>query len=380
MRPLSTYKHYISNKKKFLFLFVPVLLSIILIYTLQMLITSEFRVVSRTYIEPQKHYFSIAAKTKVIDNDTIKSILTREMDYERVLPWVAHYTFIDSFIEKNIGSKVITVKYDDMVWLITKMNLKIIDGRLPVAGTNEIILHKTVADCKNLKIGDKIGSNVQKNESIEGEKVIVGLLEGESIVSFDSLEYWMDINHVEYDDYSTGIILVPIKSEMNNINTLFNTIDSQGLDIRTYDKVYLQNSTDKIRINIIVTVFDLMVLITITICLGFISYINIIQRRSEFGILSAMGYSSQELIKRLFYEIIWVNLLALVSGILISITLGVISNIFIFMPKGLSLLLIKPLYMIQATCIPLFVCIFELVPAWNSIKKLDTVAVIEGMV
>lgn len=380
MRPLSAYKHYISNKKRFLFIFVPVLLSTILIYTLQMLITSEFRTINRLYTEPQKYYISIAAKTKTINNEIINSVFDRKKDYERVFPWVAHYTYIDSLMESSVGSKVFTVRQEDMKWLIARMNLKIIKGRLPKAGSNEIILHKTVADNKELTIGDKIGGNLRKDEAIEGEKVIVGLIDGVSIVSFDSLEYWMDINHVQFDDYSTGIIIIPKENRVNSINSFIKTIDPQGLDIRTYDTVSLQSSNDSSRIKIIVTAISIMALIMITICAGFISYINISQRRSEFGILSAIGFTSHEIMKRVAVEILWVNMAALVIGIFISVFLGTFFNLFVFKPQGISLLLLRPEYMIKASCVPVFCCIFSLAPVWNTLTKLDTVAVIEGTV
>lgn len=380
MRPLSAFKHYLSNRKKFLFIFIPVLLSVIVIYTLQMLITSQYRIVHRTYVEPQKCYLSIAAKSKVIGPDTIKGILSMKADYERVLPWVSHYTYIDNVIDSSIGTKVFTVKHEDMELLMSKMNLKIREGRLPKAGTNEIVLHYIVAGNKRLGIGDKIGGSVQRNEALEGEKEIVGLLEGESIVSFDSLEYWMKVNQVESDDYSTGMIIVPKDEKTKAIGDFLKNIDVQGLDIRTYDSVALQNKSDLNVVNIILTVISIMVIIIVTICTGFISYININQRRSEFGILSAIGYTSQEIINRIFYEIFWLNVAGLITGVLLSIFVGILLNLFIFIPKGIPLLLIKPEYIIEVACVPLFVCIFALIPVWKMLKSLDPVTIIEGMI
>ena len=380
MKPLSTMEHYIKNKRRFLFIFIPVLLSIIIVYVIQMLISSEFSLVERTYVEPQKYYSSIAAKTKVISRDLIESILKRKAEYERVFPWVAHYTYFDGIIEKSIGSKVFTVKQDDMNWLISKMNLKMIAGRLPAAGTNEILLHKTVAKNKKLKLGDSIGSSVSKNESLEGEKVIVGLIDGESIVSFDSLEYFMALNQVKYDDYSTGIIVVPKENKSNDIEHFLEETDSQGLDLRTYGIISRKNKNDGSNITIIITIINIAILIIITLCAGFISYINVNQRRSEFGILSAIGYTSQEIVNRLISEICLVNLAALVIGTLFSIAIGAVLNLLIFTGKGIPLILIDPDFLIQAACIPLFVCIFALVPAWNTLRNLDPVAVIEGLV
>jgi putative ABC transport system permease protein len=379
MNPLTALKHHLKNRKKALFLFLPVLLGVIIIYLLQMLITSQYQIIYRTYVEPQKIYSSVAAKTKVIDNNTLSNIFLIKSDCERVMPWVSHYTYIDTVIDNRIGSKVFTVKQEDMEWLISKLNLKIKDGRLPKAGTNEIILHSVVAENKNLGIGDRIGGSVQKNEALEGDKVVVGLLEGESIVSFDSLEYWMNMNQVISDDYSTGILIIPKEGKEIEVNNLINNIDVQGLDVRTYAFVSLQNKIDRRGINIILVVINIIVIIIITICTGFISYIHMLQRRSEFGILSAIGYTSQKIINRIFNEILWINMAGFALGILLSVFIGLLLNLFIFIPKGLPLLLVKQEYMIEAVCVPLFACIFSLIPIWNIMEDLDPVAIIEGV-
>lgn len=378
MNPLSALKYYLKNRKKALFLFLPVLLGVIIIYLLQMLITSHYQIIDRTYVEPQKYYSSIAAKTKVIDNNTLNNFLIKS-DYERVMPWVSHYTYINTIIDDRIGTKVFTVKQEDMKWMISRLNLKIKEGRLPKAGTNEILLHSVVAENKNLGIGDRIGGGVQKNEALEGNKVIVGLLEGESIVSFDSLENWMNMNQVISDDYSTGIIIIPKEEKEIEVNNLISNIDVQGLDVRTYAFVSLQNKTDRMGIYIILAVINIIIIIIITICTGFISYIFMIQRRNEFGILSAIGYTSQKIINRVFHEILWINLLGFVLGILLSVFIGLLLNLFIFIPKGIPLLLIKQVYMIEAVCVPLFACIFSLLPIWKMMEDLDPVAIIEGV-
>lgn len=380
MKPLSTLKHYTGNSRRFLFVFIPVYLCIIIVYAMHMVISSEFALVERTYVEPQKYYSSIAAKTKVINHTIMNGLLNREKEFERIFPWVAHYTYMDGIIEKSIGSKVFTVKYEDMKWLISKMNLKIIAGRLPAPGTNEILLHKTVAKNKNRKLGDSIGSSVSKDEAIEGEKIIVGLLDGESIVSFDSLEYWMEQNLVEFDDYSTGIILVPRENSKDNIELFLQETNSEGLDVRTYDTILRKNKKDGSNITVIISLINIMILIMITVCSGFISYINVNQRRNEFGILSAIGYTSRHIMNRLVREIFLVNLAALIMGILCSVAFGAVLNLLIYTPKGTPLTLIDPDFVIQAACIPLFVSIFALVPAWNTLKNMDPVAVIEGMV
>lgn len=379
MNPLSAFKHHLKNKKKALFLCLPVVLGVLIIYLLQMLIISQYQIVDRTYVVPQKIYSSVAAKTRVIDDSTLSNIFKVRSDCERVMPWVSHYTYIETVIDNRIGSKVFTVKQEDMEWLISKLNLKIKEGRIPKAGTNEIILHSVVAKNKNLGIGDKIGGSIQKNESLEGDMIIVGLLEGESIVSFDSLEYWMNMNQVVSDDYSTGILIVSKEGKENEVNNVISNINNQGLDVRTYSIVSHQNKIDRKGIDIILVIINIVVIIIITICTGFISYIYMLQRRSEFGILSAIGYTSQNIFIQVLNEILWINIAGVTIGVLASVFIGLLLNLFIFIPIGLPLLLVKLDYMIEAVCVPLFACIFSLFPICRIMEVLDPVAIIEGV-
>lgn len=379
MKPLSAINYYKSNFKRFITIFLAVALSVSLLYTVQMLITSSTVFRARTYIQPHKYYTSITAKSKVLDSDLIDNLLSHEQLYEKAIPWVFHYTNIESIIEGSVGCKVLTVKQEDMKLLLSRMNLKLIKGRLPAPGTNEIVLHRLVAVNKGLGIGDKIGSSLQKNEIIQGEKVIVGLLEGESIVSFDSLEYWMMENNVEQDDYSLGMILLHGRETDLEIERLLNSLDTTGLDVRTLSSETRQYNKDLEGINIILSLIAIFVIIIVAVCTSFANYIYSLFRRREFGILSAIGYTHQAIENRIFREIIVLNTGGLIVGIAISVITGALTNYFIFMPSGQLLLLVRPEYFVKVSCVPLFSSIFSILPVWRMFRKLDPITVIEGI-
>lgn len=379
MKPLSAIKYYQNNVKKFITILSAIILSVALLYTVQMFVTSSARINYRTYVEPQKYYSSIAAKSKVLDSYIIDRVLSRGQLYEKVIPWVFNYTNFESTIEGSIGCKVLTVKHEDMKLLMSKMNLALKKGRLPEPGTNEIILHSLVADSKGLQVGDRIGSSVQKNEVLQGEKVIVGLLEGESIVSFDSLEYWMEQNNVRKDDYSLGMIILPGKDMAFEIEKFLSSLDTEGLEVRTLSSVTQQYKKDMEGVNSILSLIGIIVIIIVAICTSFISYIYFLFRRSGFGILSAIGYSCQDIVNMIFREIVLLNVVGLVSGITLSVLAGVLMNHFIFIPKGQYLLLVSPEYFFKVSCVPIFSAIFSIIPVWRMLKNLDPVTIIEGI-
>jgi len=284
-------------------------------------------------------------------------------------------------MERNTGTKVFTVKRKDMERLISAMSLKLSEGRLQEPGTNEIVLHRVVSENKSLGVGDRIGSAIQKQEALEGEQIIVGLLEGESIVSFDSLEYWARRNQSTPDDLTTGILMInrPGQIDPGLIDLYMKDADLQGLDGRTFRSVTSQYEADLESIRIILAVISMMIILILTICTSFINYINYYQRRNEFGILNAMGYSFKRIVNRVFIEIIIMNAAGFAAGVLLAVAAGTLLELAVYLPKGLHLLLVNPDYFVPAACIPVFGTIFSFLPVWKLLRTLDPVAVIEGV-
>lgn len=378
MKPLSTFKYCLNNRKKFLTVFTAVLLSVFLLYFVQMLIDSSFRINDRAFVEPQRYYSSITAKSRVLDAGLIRQVTTLE-GVKKALPWVFHYTNFQSGIGGNIGVKVFTVKQEDMKLLMERMHLRLKEGRLPLPGTNEILLHTLVADNKRLRVGDRIGSNVRRNEVIQGERVISGLIEGESIVNFESLEYWMKKNRVSREDFSLGVILIPSEGGLERMNKALDEMQAAGVEIRTLRSVRLQNAMETESINLLLTLINIMVIAIVSICIGFISYLYFYHRRSEFGILSAMGYTGNQIIGRAFSEIAFMNAAGLAAGILMALAAGGILNLVSFIPRGQPLELWSLDYLVKAACVPLFVVLFSIIPVWRLLKELDPVTMIEGV-
>lgn len=379
MKPLAVFRYYLLNKRKSIAIFCAISLSVFLLYSVQMLIDSALSINYRTFVLPQKYFASITARSKVIDARLMEQLKSMEQ-VEKLIPWIFRYTNFDSSIGGRIGTKVITGNQADILLLMEEMGLKLKAGRLPEPGTSEIALHELVAVNKKLKVGDRIGSNLVQDEAIEGEKVICGLIQGESIVSFDSLEYWMEKHKTGYKDYSLGIILLPKKGAMSQLERSLNQLDTTGLEVRTYTSVALQTAKENESIHMLLTMINMMVIAIVSLCTGFISYIYFAQRRGEFGILGAMGYTRQEIIRKAFFEIFWIDLISFGAGMLLSWAAGLVLNLAFFAPKGQPLVLWEPDYVVKAVCVPVFAILFSVIPVWRMLKGLDPVSTIEKVV
>lgn len=376
MKPLSVMNFYINNRKRFLSIFASIVLSTILIYMVQMLIDSAFITSYNTFVEPQRHYSSITQKGTLLDEKLVDEIKNLD-SVESVIPWVFRYTNFNIAIGGNEGTKIFTVKHNDMLTMMSKLELTLKEGRLPESGSREIAIHCLLANNKNLKIGDKIGSNIDKEEALPGERTIVGLIDGKSIVSFDSLETWLKDNEVTFE-YMLGMIIFPKDGNEQQLNRYLDLLYLPGLEVRTFDSTNIQYTRDTENIKIILTFINILVIVIVSFCTGFLCYVYFSQRRCEFGLLNAIGYSKQQVINRAFGEISGMNAIGFVTGIALSLLAGGIIDRVSYTPRGQLLQVWNPDYLMRAACIPLFVIVLSIVPVWRMLKKLDPISIIEG--
>ena len=375
MRPLSVMNFYINNRNRFLSIFTTIVLSTVLIYMVQMLIDSAFITSFNAFVEPQRHYSSITRKGALLDEKLLDEINNLD-SVERVMPWVFRYTNFNIAIGGNEGTKIFTVKHNDMLTLMSKLGLSLKEGRLPEPGAREIAIHYRLAKNKNLKIGDKIGSNIDKEEVLPGEQTIVGLLDGKSIVSFDSLETWLNDNEVTFE-YMLGMIILPKEGKELQLNRYLDLLFLPGLEVRTFDSINTQYTRDMENIKIILTFINILIIVIVSFCTGFLCYVYFSQRRSEFGLLNAIGYTKQQVINRAFLEIGGINILGFVVGVALSLFAGNIIDRVSYTPRGQILQVWNVDYLMRAACIPLFVIVLSIVPVWRMLKKLDPISIIE---
>ncbi|MDD4295913.1 MAG: ABC transporter permease [Ruminiclostridium sp.] len=376
MGPLSVLTYYRNNRKRSFAVFWAIFISVLLLYMIQMLADSSFYTAERTFVEPQKYYTSITLKGTLIDTEIIESI--RGWDsVEKVIPWVFQYINFNCLLGGDTGSRVFTVYGSDINGLMDLLHVKLIEGRMPDPNSREIIVHRLLAKNKELSIGDTIGSHVEKDESLKGEYKIVGLIDGKSIVSFTGLEKWMEINEV-YDPFPFGIIIIPKEDQMKDLNRRLEYLPLTDLELRNYELVRNKNLDNNRGFHLIINLINLAVIFIVSVCTGFLTYIYIYQRRAEFALLNAMGYTRRVVLTRSFGEIALLCSAAYVSGILMAIFSGAIIHWWFFYPKGQVIRLWDIQFIIKTSCVPVFAAFFSIISVWWLLAGLDPVSVLEG--
>lgn len=374
MKPLSNLKYYKHNKGRLLLLVIPLFLSVILLYTVYMVINSYYAVQYNAFVETRKYYTSIQARGSLIKDDIIRSIESHE-DTKKIVPCVLGYTEIESVIS-TVGVRVYLLYQNDLRELMDEMGLEIAAGRLPEPGRNEIILHEDVIKNKNLDIGDLIGSDIVSNEKLVGQYQIVGTLKGKPLAGFAPLETWQNDN-----DYDTpeqyGVLIYAKEGRLDELNRYLDYLPLTGNDLSSYNNSSLNLSKSSESIYILLNIIYSSVLIIVSICLGFLTYLFYHGRLKEFAILHVIGYSRQTIILRNIMEVLALNTVTAFGSIICSILIGIVLNSTIFNAIGTPLLLFDGKALILSLCIPMLSIIAQTLSIEFSFHNLDIVSVIE---
>ncbi|MFA9380003.1 MAG: FtsX-like permease family protein [Acetanaerobacterium sp.] len=246
---------------------------------------------------------------------------------------------------------------DDTARLLESYGVKRVEGALPRNNQNEILVPREYALYNHLAVGDFIGSEVSDKYQFIGKYKICGLTEGPVFFTVvcqpgnETKEQIMD-RGVLYpvDHLSTATQ----KSLLNNLpaNVVYKSYDSykQSLDIIM---TAMQSAT-----------YFLTGLIIIILCiaLGNLNAIVFANRREEFFILNAIGYTKGNLLRRLWGE----NVLSCVAGYLAGIgsaefAIWLLNNTVLY-SQGQELTLFSLSGLISALAMPIFVSFFSLLP------------------
>ncbi len=375
MKPVSNMKYYKHNKGRLLLLVIPLLLSVILLHTVYMIINSYYSVQYNAFVETRKHYSSIQARGSLIKSEILTSIETHE-DTNKVVPCVLGYTEIESVLS-TVGVRVYLLYQNDLREFMDKMNLEVAAGRLPDPGKNEIILHENIIKNKNLTIGDAIGSDITAKEKLSGRYRIVGTLKGKALAGFASLEEWKEENVVSNPE-QYGVLIYAKEGRLDSLNRYLSYLPLTGNDLSSYSNSWSDFTESSESIYLLLNVIYGSVLIIVSVCLGFLTYLFYHGRLKEFAILNVIGYSRQTIILRNISEVLVLNLLSAISGILCLIIIGLVLNQTVFKVKGSPLALFDSKAIVLSLCIPMLCIIVQTVSIGISFsKKIDIVGVIE---
>lgn len=376
MKPLSVLNYSRNNKKKVIVAITCVCVSVFLLYTFQIIFSTLPNTQEFLSLNPLRNSSQVmpAKKDAPLEDNIINSIINNT-SVKKVIPIKYQYTSFYTLAWDN-SSPIYSIREKDMNYYLESLNIKVRSGRLPKEGFKEIALDYHVANNKSLELGDNFGHSVDKTESFPGEYRIVGILEGESSTNIIPYETNLPNNEL----YKYGMMVLSKQGQNEELDKFLRNISKSQATIVTYSlekediEKYLLNGANTI-INLII----ILAIAVMSISVGNSIYVHFLERRKEFGILGAIGYSEASIIEKALLEITFMNVIGFITGIFLALISGYLLKTIYFDVQGLQANFWVPKALIQSMCVPVFTTLFSLIPIYRLIRRIDPINIIEGV-
>jgi hypothetical protein len=274
-----------------------------------------------------------------------------------------------------------------MAYLVELYGLELKEGHLPRPRTNEMVIPESIAQNRDLLIGDVIGDPDHPAYpgayALNTEFVISGIFarpsapEDENWLGFVSLEFLESHQDSLVPDIPP-LFIVPKAGQKEALDDwLENELAGRDVSVLTWRREAARAQENSRNMMLIYALLESVIAIVAATALAVLNYIFISQRRSEFGVLHALGYGRLRLVWRAVGETAFTAGVAWVfSAILFLIGLLCLQS-FVFTPLGLRLDPFNPAPWLFTLPIPVVVlAVTGGTIAWT-LSKLDPVSIIE---
>lgn len=377
MKPLSSSLYNIRNKRKILSSINAVMVAVCFIHILYSFTQGILYMVDRnssaTY---KKAAIVMQYGDKPIDKALIKVINENE-NVERVIPTPIGYGIHFNLPGNSDRAAALSLRPVDRDFLLKKYNIKLIAGRLPREGQNEIAISKAIAKNRELKLGGKVGDGINEFDNLPGVYTVVGILDSYSLLSI------LSANESIFPDYRNknvilgrNFLVFPKPDRKAAMDRFLEQLPKDNVDVST-ESIFLKHLEKNLGALRVIDIISILSILVMVITVGSSKYAQYINRKEELGVLNALGYSKLQILNRTFKEVVTINLIGYLLGIALGILLSYGLGKGIWEPKGGKGFLFTAKGFFVSSFVPLFTILFSIIPINNLISKLDPIRMIE---
>lgn len=370
MKPLSVSKYIKNNKKSYITSIIAIALSIILGYGVECFIESIAESSYSSQVKPLEKAFTIS----------------RINDKEISLDYVDKLKKSD-FVEKFIPTKISYVKYSTQgsvsnvrifsilpeyrEYFMKEYNITLEKGSLPEEGQKEMAIDDRVAVNNNVSIGDSLG-----------DSKIVGVLSSEYFLSLSSYASTSDevsrYKDISKDDLiKNEMVIFPNDDKRDDLDELIRGFSKKDVNYSILSEGMEKYQSGTASSKQILDALFVLIVIVMVVTLSSSKYAQFINRKIEFGILSALGYSRGMLMKRALKEVLIFNLSGFVVGIILGVATSFIVTKAAFTDVGAIGVFISIKGIVISLLTPAFTALFTLIPIYRVLGRLDAITIIE---
>jgi ABC-type lipoprotein release transport system permease subunit len=381
--PLSSLTFYLRHRRRGILLIASMALMILAVAFPVFLISASSDAALPGY-ENLRFVSEVSPGTGDAVDPGVAAQIRNHPAVERVMP--AILLGLSAVVPPGVTSPVAVygISESDLPLLMDRFGVQIVEGRLPRARSNEIVVSRAVAINRGLRVGDSIGRPVQKDgddlftsDDMPTEMTISGLLSRDDLwLGFASLEYLE--SHELTSARHPQLLIMPKKGREAELQAwLEGHVASAQTEVGTYGVVYRQVRQSTLALIALFTAVEGMIAIIAAIALAALNHIFFAQRQDEFGVLYAIGRSRPWLVFRTVKETAGAVGLAWLLGAAVCMAGLLFVQGAIYAPRGLSLNLANLVPWLFTLPIPLAVVAVNSGTIGHMLRRLDPVSTIE---
>ncbi len=381
MNPISPFTYYRRHKGATALLVVIIALVTLAVGTMISVLDSfvENLALDLAYLDTMSGVYP--ATDDVLDPG-IAAQVRAHPDVARVIP-ERGFTINHPILIGSNWARVLVVPVAEMPEVLNVCGLRVEQGRLPETNAAELALSIDTARSLGLHLGDRISraANSEYYGALSSEITLVGLLEQdpaapERNVRLGLVSYEYISGHEDYTFWMTGLVIIPRSGRIDALNSFLETLPASLVtsETRNYWGTTVKRTESTLRL--IFAIVDLLVAGVVALVVGVINQIAVSRRLPEFGLLQAMGWRKEALLRRVAGGTAITAVLGWLIGLAVMVALVAIGRETVLAARGQewSLSVMPFLYTLP---IPLAVVGFVAASVWRVLERLDTVAVIE---
>ncbi len=263
----------------------------------------------------------------------------------------------------------------DMDYYLRRLGVEKIDGRLPAEDKAEALISEPVA--RNLKL--KLGSVIQSPETQESYSP-----KHVKIVGIAQTDQWLMVNGFTYQaahhfpPLDNVLVFAPTPEEQDKLDRwVRNAFLGERAQVFAY--YILEKQTNEM-FSILYRVLDVVIgtlVLVITIMMGMLMNIYQSQRLVEFGLLQAIGFTKQGLLKRVLAETVIVLVLGWGLGVLAALGMLRIAKATLMDPNAFALNTFDSIAFRYTIPVPIAIGLVACFTVAARFRKFDPVGVVE---
>lgn len=370
MKPLSSITFIKGNIKKALPSFICTMISVFLVYLFGVLLYGSIGDFNKASVNIVKNGTLIGTNNKDIPiSDKINQMIKNDNNVSDVVPISkGKNSFSYHAVFGNCGGiNSYSIYSEDVNTALKNLNLKLASGRIPENNADEIILPVQFMRQYKLKLGQYINNNTNPDISLEKTYKIVGSTEGDVF-----LPITCDVGKTERSDVQKFSMMFFFKnSENKKLNDRITALKDKNAVIMEYKSVKEIMDQATAAMDFLYIAVNSIILLVVCISLGNLNYIVFINRKREFSVLNAIGFSKSKLRRKLFYENTIVCFAGYVIGIGFTMFVTYLLNVTQWQPNGQNVPVFRLSSMLIALIIPFVVSLFSMITTLKEFNKLS---------